>query len=255
MTINAFSELFTSPSIFKPKNIQFNPEFIINTLTINHKIQRRWTRFWMRFAGTGQLGRAATWFSTWGLPPYYGRIPLSRLNRAGFVSPRATLNHRKLTLGRHVFIDDGVMIYQDKNGEAVDIGDGVHLHRDTVIQTGSGGRLSISDQAHIQPRCQFSAYKGSIVIGRRAEIAPACAFYSYDHGTASGIPVREQEIRSKGGIFLDDDVWLGYGVIVLDGVRIGKGAVVGAGSVVTRSIQAEAVAAGNPARIIKMRGQ
>lgn len=207
----------------------------------------------MRFAGTSKSGRMATLLSTWGLPPYYGRIPLSKLNRAGFVSHRAILNHRKLVLGSHVFIDDGVMIFQDKNGEAVEIGDGVHLHRDTIIQTGSGGRLSINDQAHIQPRCQFSAYKGSIVIGRRAEIAPACAFYSYDHGIASGIPVRDQAVHSKGGIFLDDDVWLGYGVIVLDGVRIGNGAVIGAGSVVTKDIQANAIAVGNPARVIKMR--
>ena len=53
---------------------------------------------------------------------------------------------------------------------------------------------------------------------------------------------------------MGDDAWLGYGVIVLDGVRIGKGAVVGAGSVVTEDIPDGGIAVGVPARVVKMRG-
>ncbi|MBP6971827.1 MAG: hypothetical protein KBB67_02045 [Syntrophorhabdus sp.] len=63
----------------------------------------------------------------------------------------------------------------------------------------------------------------------------------------------EQPLTTKGDIRIEDGVWLGYGVIVLSGVHIGKGAVVGAGSVVTRSIPDGAVAVGMPARVIKMR--
>ena len=54
---------------------------------------------------------------------------------------------------------------------------------------------------------------------------------------------------------MDDYAWLGVGVIVLSGVRIGKGAVVGAGSVVTRDIPDGGVAVGVPARVIKMRDE
>jgi acetyltransferase-like isoleucine patch superfamily enzyme len=61
-------------------------------------------------------------------------------------------------------------------------------------------------------------------------------------------------LKTKGGIVVGDDVWLGFGVVVLDGVRIGKGAVVGAGSVVTRDIPDNAIAVGVPARVVKMRG-
>jgi acetyltransferase-like isoleucine patch superfamily enzyme len=208
----------------------------------------------MRLAGRGPFGRIATALAAWGSPPFYGKIPLSRISHQGFISTKAVLHHPKLELGPNVYIDDDVMIFQDQNGDTVQIGTGVHLHRGILIQTGSGGRVSIGDQAHIQPRCQFSAYKGPIRIGQRAEIGPACAFYSYDHGVAPGVPVREQPIITKGGIALGDDVWLGYGVIVLDGVTIGQGAVVGAGAVVTKSIQAEAIAVGNPARVIKQRG-
>jgi acetyltransferase-like isoleucine patch superfamily enzyme len=188
------------------------------------------------------------------MPPFYGRVPLSRLNPKGYISPRSILSHNKLETGRHLYIDDGVMIFNDSSGESVTLGDSVHLHRETIIQTGSGGRVSIGDETHIQPRCQFSAYKGPIVVGRRVEIAPCCAFYSYDHGIAPDLPIREQSINTKGGILLGDDAWLGYGVIVLDGVHIGKGAVIGAGSVVTRNIPAGGIAVGNPARMIKTRG-
>ena len=52
---------------------------------------------------------------------------------------------------------------------------------------------------------------------------------------------------------IDDDAWLGYGVIVLDGVKIGKGAVIGAGSVVTRDVPDETIAVGVPARVVKRR--
>ena len=59
--------------------------------------------------------------------------------------------------------------------------------------------------------------------------------------------------RSEAPVVIEKDVWLGANVMVLPGVRIGEGAVVGAGSVVTRSIPAMTMAAGNPARIIRER--
>jgi acetyltransferase-like isoleucine patch superfamily enzyme len=58
---------------------------------------------------------------------------------------------------------------------------------------------------------------------------------------------------SKGGIFISDDVWLGAGVIVLDGVTVGQGGVIGAGAVVTEDLPEFCVAVGSPARKIKDR--
>jgi acetyltransferase-like isoleucine patch superfamily enzyme len=60
-------------------------------------------------------------------------------------------------------------------------------------------------------------------------------------------------VRSRGGIIIGDEVWLGFGVVVLDGVRIGNGAVVGAGSVVTHDVPDGAVVHGIPARVLMMR--
>lgn len=97
------------------------------------------------------------------------------------------------------------------------------------------------------------AYAGSLQIGCRCEIAPNCAFYPYNHGFAPGKDIMSQPVWTKGGIIIGNDVWLGVGVNVLDGVRIGKGAVIGAGSVVTKDIPKGAITTGVPAQIVKMR--
>ncbi|PMP83110.1 MAG: transferase, partial [Chloroflexus aggregans] len=68
-----------------------------------------------------------------------------------------------------------------------------------------------------------------------------------------GQPIGMQPLTSKGPIVLEDDVWLGYGVVVLSGVTIGSGTVVGAGSVVTKSLPAGVIAVGAPARIVRER--
>jgi acetyltransferase-like isoleucine patch superfamily enzyme len=214
-----------------------------------------WAAFWMRHAGLSRWGRLATRLAAWWAPPYYARDYLARLSIRGYVSPSATIYHRDVRLGFHVFIDDGVLIYQDQGGGAIALEDGVHLYRDTCIQTGRGGSVAIGADTHVQPRCQFSAYKSRIEIGRGVAIAPNCAFYPYDHGTAAGIRIEDQPLETKGDIIIGDDAWLGTGVIVLSGVRIGKGAVVGAGSVVTADVPDDTIAVGVPARVVKKRGE
>ena len=93
----------------------------------------------------------------------------------------------------------------------------------------------------------------SIRIGSGVLIGPNCAVYSYDHGTGPDTSIRQQPLTTKGDVHIGDDSWLGFGVIVLSVVRIGKGAVIGAGSVVTSDIPDNAVAIGIPARVVKMR--
>lgn len=212
-----------------------------------------WSLFWMQFAGLSYCGRIATWLATWFAPPYKERRRLARYNSKGYVAPSATIHHANLQLGANIFIGDRVVIFQDTNGGLVELASRVHLHNDTCIQTGNGGSLKIGPDTHIQSRCQFSAYKAPIHIGRGVQIAPNCAFYPYAHGIAPGELIKNQPLQTKGGIIIDDDAWLGCGVIVLDGVRIGKGAVVGAGAVVTSDVPDDAIALGVPARVVNMR--
>jgi acetyltransferase-like isoleucine patch superfamily enzyme len=220
---------------------------------IFRKFENLWTCFWMHYAGLSPFGRIATRLATWFAPPYYGRCYLARLNQKGYIAPSATIYHNNLRLSNNVFIGDRVVIYQDKDGGPVDLGERVHIYGETFIQTGSGGSLEIGSNTHIHPHCQISAYKSPIYIGCDVQIAPNCAFYPYDHSFAPGKLITEQPLQTKGGIIVEDDAWLGFGVIVLDGVRIGKGAVIGAGSVVTYDVPDGAIAVGVPARVVKMR--
>ena len=217
------------------------------------RAERYWRRGWMRVASWPLVGSLATRIAQVGLPPHTGRVPLAMLRPHGYLSPNARISHGDFARGHQCFIGDNVLVYQETKGGAVQLGDQVHIHEHTTLQTGLDGAISIGSNTHIQPRCQFSGYGGQISIGERVEIAPACAFYPYNHGMEVGTPIQQQPIFSHGGIFIDDEAWLGYGVIVLDGARIGKGAVVAAGSVVASEIPEYAIAAGSPARIIGSR--
>lgn len=99
-------------------------------------------------------------------------------------------------------------------------------------------------------------------IGNFCSIGPeVCFLLSSDHclNYISTFPfkvkygVEEFEGISKGDIIVEDDVWIGYGAIILSGVHIAQGAVIAAGSVVTKDVPAYAIVAGNPAKVIKYR--
>ena len=209
----------------------------------------------MRYAGLGFSGRVATRLATWFVPPYCDRCALAYMNPKGYVSPAAAIHHDKLIIGSNVFIGDRVTIYNHRDGGAVELGDRVHLYGDTYVQTGQGGRIKIGRDSHIQPCCQLAGFMATIEIGNDVQIAAGCAFYPYDHGIACGELICRQPLTTKGDICIEDDAWLGYGVIVLSGVRIGKGAVIGAGSIVTHSVPDGGIAVGAPARVLRLRSE
>jgi acetyltransferase-like isoleucine patch superfamily enzyme len=202
----------------------------------------------MARSGVTQGGRLATRLAALGEPGYKGKRRLAQLSQRGYVSPRAQIVCRDLRLGAHCYIDDDVVIYDRGDGGYVMLGDGVHLYKGSIIELGRGGSVEIGAGSHIQPNCQFTAFVGAVRIGREVQVAPACAFYPYEHGIVAGQPIHKQALVTRGDILIGDGAWLGYGVIVLDGVHIGPGAVIGAGAVVTRDVGGNQVAAGVPAR-------
>lgn len=216
-------------------------------------LELKWIRFWMRYAGLNPIGRVATRLATFFAHPHKARSRLAYMNSKGYFSPSAVIHHTDLQLGTKVFIDDRVVIFQRETGGSVTIGDRVCIYRDTIMETGEGGSLSIGADSSIHPRCQINAYVSPIWIGTEVMIGPNCALYSYDHGLAADEPIWAQSLESKGGISIGDGAWLGFGVIILSGVKIGEGSVVAAGSVVNSDVPAGAIAGGNPARVVKTR--
>ena len=209
----------------------------------------------MRWAGVPYCRRMATRLALLaGGSVYFQRHYLADLNPRGFIALSAMIVGSRVRLGANVFIDDRVVICQEPLGGPVEIGDRVRLQDDTHIHTGAGGSVKIGADTHLHRGCQLTAVKAPIHIGCGVEIAARCAFYPYDHGFAPGEPIANQPLVTKGGITIEDEAWLGYGVIVLSGVRIGKGAVVGAGAVVTNDVPDGGVAVGVPAKTIRMRG-
>jgi len=94
---------------------------------------------------------------------------------------------------------------------------------------------------------------GGVKIGNGVRIGPQTLLLGANHIFEAGdIPIWEQGMSSK-GIVIEDDVWIGGNVTVLDGVDIGKGSVVGAGAVVTESVPPYVVAVGVPAKVIRER--
>jgi acetyltransferase-like isoleucine patch superfamily enzyme len=116
-----------------------------------------------------------------------------------------------------------------------------------------GPSIVVRDRVFIGFGCEFNVRK-RVEIGDDCLIASGCKFIDHDHGTASrDMPMRLQTSGAEAEITLEQDVWLGVNVVVLKGVRIGRGAIVAAGAVVTHSIPGYEIWGGVPARKIGAR--
>lgn len=93
------------------------------------------------------------------------------------------------------------------------------------------------------------ADEGNLVIGDRVSIAPRVTVVTSSHPNASRI--RAFAPVARGPVVIEDDAWIGAGAVILPGVRIGRGAVVGANSVVARDVEPLTVVVGQPARVAR----
>lgn len=88
-----------------------------------------------------------------------------------------------------------------------------------------------------------------ISIGSHCFIGPNCGMYTANHPLLAS--ERNRGLEKASPIIIEDDVWIGADVTILPGVRIGKGSVIGAKSVVTKDIPSNVIAAGNPCQILR----
>jgi acetyltransferase-like isoleucine patch superfamily enzyme len=210
--------------------------------------------------GPANRGKLSTFFVSlagrpW--PPYKGKWKLHALqNNRPYVSPKAEISCKKIYLGPLCFIDDYVTIYAHTHAHgSVYLEKDVRIYRWSMIELGNGeGGLRIGAHTSIQSGCILNSFTGSITIGANCMIAPHCAFMPYQHGYADvNLPMWKQPMTSRGDVVIEDDVWIGVHAVILDGVTIGRGAIVGAGAIVTHDVPAFAIVGGVPARVIGTR--
>ena len=107
--------------------------------------------------------------------------------------------------------------------------------------------LSIGKNSVVNAKCRLDN-RGSIVIGENVSISQEVLILTADHD----IDAADFSGRSL-PVYIEDYVWIGTRAVILPGVRVGKGALIAAGAVVTKDVIPYAIVAGVPARVIKMR--
>lgn len=111
-----------------------------------------------------------------------------------------------------------------------------------------GRNTHLGDNVFLNSLCVILD-NNEVHIGDRVQIGPSVQIYCAAHPLAIEPRIQGWEVAKP--IVIEREAWIGGGAILLPGVRIGRGAVVGAGAVVTRDVPANTVAAGNPARVIR----
>lgn len=148
-----------------------------------------------------------------------------------------------------------------RGGKYITIGDNFHcdhrLRLDAIdiynnqIFTPS---IIIGNNVTIQKDCHIGAID-KIVIGNNVLMGSKIFISDHAHGDTSMdsffLPPLDRPLTSKGPVYIDNNVWIGEGAVILSGVTIGENSIIGANAVVTKSIPRNCVAAGNPAKIIK----
>ncbi|HSS04697.1 MAG TPA: acyltransferase [Solirubrobacterales bacterium] len=149
-----------------------------------------------------------------------------------------------------LFLGSGLELQIARRGR-VDFGRFVWIGEGTKIRCHEG-RVEIGAKTVMGQECTISAYR-LVRIGEQCVIADRAMFIDFDHGVVEvERPIRQQGIYMR-EVEVGSNVWIGYGACILRGVRVGDNSIVGTNSVVTKDVPANAVVAGIPARIIRMR--
>jgi acetyltransferase-like isoleucine patch superfamily enzyme len=161
----------------------------------------------------------------------------------------------KMSIGDGVVVDDGC--YLDAKGclpGEFRLDDAAFVSRGCVV-SGKDGPVHIGARVNLGADCLLYS-SGGLEIGEDTMLAGACYVGGggYETHGSTDVVMREQPLPGK-GVVIGPDCWLGARVVVVSGVRVGRGCVIGAGAVVTRDLPDHAIAVGIPARVIGFRGR
>jgi len=162
--------------------------------------------------------------------------------RAHFEYPGNILVGEKCRIARQV-----IMRANTDEKPGIDIANEVSVQENVLINA-NRGFVSIGHGSWVGPGSVISG-NGGVDIGENVMIASHCAINTVSHNYCrTDIPMRDQGL-SCDPVLIGDDVWIGIGAIILQGIRIGHGSIIGAGAVVTRDIPPFSIAMGTPARV------
>lgn len=129
------------------------------------------------------------------------------------------------------------------------VGEGFYCGKHLFIRPGT---VSVGNHVFIGKNCHLAVC--DLRIGNHVMFAPGVAVVGGDHAYKEvGVPVRDSGRGTEKAVVVEDDVWVGFGCVIMQGVTLGEGCIVAAGSVVTKSIEPYTIWAGNPARYLKDR--
>ena len=116
----------------------------------------------------------------------------------------------------------------------------------------NGGHVDMGDEVKFNYGCWVNGY-GGLTIGEGTIFGPRCMIHTANHITDDlDASIADQGWKTQ-PVVIGRNCWFGMGVLILPGVTIGDGAIVGAGSVITKDLEPMSVSVGNPAKTIKSR--
>lgn len=171
--------------------------------------------------------------------------------------------HVKITHGRHIICGKNVKFedYAEIQGLCKDgliFGDYVTVSRGVMIRPSSyyggdlGAGLIMGEHSSIGPY-GYIGCSGKITIGKNVMFGPKCSLFAENHNFSdTETSIKSQGVNQK-GITVEDDCWIGSNVTILDGVTIGRGSVIGAGTLVTKDVPAGSVVIDKREKKIRVR--
>lgn len=168
------------------------------------------------------------------------RLFIKEVHGLFLVGKHTSITHGKhIRCGRNVKFED----YTEIHGlcEELVFGNNVTISRGVMIRPSSyyggdyGKGLVIGDNSSIGPH-GYVGCSGKITIGKNVMFGPKCSLFAENHiFSNTRLDIKSQGVAQK-GITIEDDCWIGSNCVILDGVRIGKGSVIGAGTLVSKDI-------------------
>ncbi len=162
---------------------------------------------------------------------------------------------KKILLLKGSYIEDQAALLAADNGRehSIRLGENSYVRSFAVLNSGyPGGFIDIGDNTSIAHGVQIHGH-GGVTIGSGVMIAGQSYLVASSHTHDDTEKYMHTQGFTAKGITIQDDVWIGANVKIMDGVTIGKGAIIGAGSFVNRDIGEYCIAVGSPCKVIKRR--